>query len=201
MRFPTGERTGDTLRPGWPAGLVALALTAVTAVLVERWSVQAPWLALRGALGSVLLVTAGLAIGSSSLIGLASVPLLAAAAVGIDRPTGHAWGQALVLAVLWYLACEAAWASIEARSDTVRSPAIGRQRVREIAVVAVTSILVGVAGIALASMAPVRTATVRAVAVAIVLVGLAALGRHLTARSTPAERTSRRQPNPGGTDP
>lgn len=195
------DRVRELVRPGWAPALAALAVAAVTAVLVQRWAVQAPWLTIRGAVGGWLLVAAGLAVGSRSLVGMATVPVLAAATVGLDRPTGHAWGQALVLAVLWYVTCEVAWASIEARAGAERTPAIDRLRVREVAVVVVASVLVGVMGIALASMAPVRTATVRAAAIAIVLVTLAVLGRHLAAQATTPDRDGDQQPDPGGTRP
>lgn len=176
-----------SVRPGWSSALVALALAATTAVLIGHWADDASWLTVRGSLAGLLLLGTGLAVGSTGLVGAASLPILAAAVIGIDRPGGHAWGPALLLAVLWYVTTESAWLSIEARTETVRTAAIERQRAREVATVVVVSVSVGLGGMAFASLAPPRTAAVRAAAASVVLVGLAALARHLAGRNPPPD--------------
>lgn len=177
----------DTLRtvrpaPGWRNALLALALAALTAVLIANLSVTAGWLATRLAVGGVLILGFALLVGSTSFVGLATVPILAGATVGLDRPEGHAWGQTLVLGLLWYVATELAWGSIEQRDATVRSPAVDQLRIREVATVVAVTVVVGSAAAGLAALAPVRTVVVRILAIVAVLACVVAVGRVLADR-------------------
>ncbi len=172
---------------GWRAGrslaIAALLTGLVTALLTTQWSVTAGWLAARLAIAGAITLAVGLLAGSNGLIGLSTLPALAGPTIGLDRPEGHAWGQVLLIGVLWYLATELAWASIEARGDTRRSQAVTRLRIREVATVVAVAVAVGVAGTVLASAAPVRTAIVRAMAVAAILAGVVILGRYFRRRT------------------
>lgn len=173
------------LAPGWPQGLLALVLAALAAVLIANLSVTAGWLAIRLAVGGVIALTLGLAFGSTALVGLATVPVLAGATVGLDRPEGHAWGQTLVIGLLWYVTAELAWASIEERDATVRSSAVKQLRVREVATVVAVTVVVGSAAAGLATIAPIRTVLVRFLAVVAVLACVIAVGRVLASRARP----------------
>ncbi len=174
------------VRAGWPLSLAALAAAALTALLIGLWAVNIEWLAIRLGVAGAVVLAAGLLVGSSGLVGLATLPALAGAVIGLDRPEGHAWGRALLLAVLWYVAVELAWAAIERRDGTRRTPAVDRLRVQEVATVVTVVVVVGVAGSLLTTVAPVRTVPVRGLAVLAVLAGVVAIGRHLTGRSAPA---------------
>lgn len=183
-------------RAGWRPTLVALLAGATTAALVVRWAVSAEWLVVRGVAAGGFLLVIGLLVGSTGVVGLASLPLLSGVVLGFDHPAGHAWGQTLLVAILWYLTTEAAWASVEARGDTVRSPAVGRRRLEEVAAVVVVAVVVGLAGAGLAEVAPPRTAVVKVSAVAVALIGLTALARHLATQAAGPG-----QPPAGGTEP
>ncbi|MEM9565975.1 MAG: hypothetical protein AAGA93_25365 [Actinomycetota bacterium] len=181
--WAAGRRTEVGVREGWSLAAVALVTGLAATVLTTQWSVTAGWLATRLAIGGALALAFGLLAGSNGLIGLAALPALAGPTIGLDRPEGHAWGQVLLIGLLWYLATELAWASVDTRGDTRRSPAVNRLRIREVATVVAVAVAVGVAGTLLASAAPVRTAVVRALAVAAILAGVVALGRSLGRRT------------------
>lgn len=174
-----------TLAPGWRVGLVALGLAGVTAALTAGWAVTAGWLAARLAVGGVITLGLALSFGSTALVGLATVPILAGATIGLDRPEGHAWGQTLLIGLLWYVTAELAWASIEAREATIRSDEVNELRVREVATVVAVALVVGLAATGLATVAPTRTVVVRGLAVATVLACVVGLGRVLARRTTP----------------
>ncbi len=177
------------LVPGWQLGLLTLALAGLSAVATASLSVTAGWLAARLAVGAVIVLAVALTVGSTSLVGLAMAPALASATVGLDRPEGHAWGQTLLLGLVWYVTAELAWGSIEAREPTVRSMAVSRLRVREVAAVVAVTVAVGLAGTALASVAPTRTVLVRGLAVVAVLACIVGLGRALGRLAAPEPTT------------
>ena len=177
------DRPAVEARPGWALSLGALAVAALCTVLVVRWSVSIDWLAIRLAIGGLLTIGLAIGVGSPSLVGLAALPMLGGATIGLDRPVGHAWGQVLLIALLWYGASELAWTGIEARDGTRRSRDVDQLRIREVATVIAVAVGVGVAGSVLATAAPARTALLRAVAVAAVLLAVILLGRHLATRA------------------
>ena len=121
----------------------------------------------------------GVIVGSRTAVGLATPPALGAALVAMQQSTGHAWGRTLLVGLLWYLASEAAWASVSARDAVDRHPGVGRQRLGEVATVVAVSAGVAAVGASLAAVAPARTAVVKGLAVAAVLVALALAARHL----------------------
>ncbi len=171
--------------PGWRNGLLALVLGALTAALIANLSVTAGGFAPRLAVGGVIILAIALTLGSTAFVGLATAPILAGAAIGLDRPEGHAWGQTLVIGLLWYVAAELAWGSIEQRDPTTRSAAVDQLRIREVATVVAVTVVVGSAAAGLAALAPIRTVLVRILAVAAVLACVVAVGRVLAARSRP----------------
>lgn len=170
--------------PGWAIGLTALGLAGVTAALVASLSVTAGWLATRLAVGAVIVLVLGLTLGSSTLVGLATAPMLLGATVGLDRPEGHAWGQTLLIGLLWYVTAEVAWAAIEAREATVRSSAVNQLRVREVTTVVLVAALVGLGATAMAEFAPARTVLVRALTIAAVLGCVVGVGQALSRRTS-----------------
>lgn len=183
-----------TPAPGWRLAVVSLLLSIVAAGLISGAAVTAGWLATRLAFGGVVVLALGLAFGSTSLVGLATLPVLTGATIGLDRPEGHAWGQTLLIGLVWYVTAEVGWSSIEARDPTVRSPAVDQLRVREVSTVVVVAVLVGVGAAGLAAVAPTRTVLVRALTIAVVLACVVGLGRVLTRRIEP-------EPEPGGGQP
>jgi len=185
------------LAPGWPNGLLALVLAALTAALIAGLSVTAGWLAVRLAVGGVIILAMAILLGSTSLVGLATAPILAGATIGLDRPEGHAWGQTLVIGLLWYVTAELAWGSIEQRDATARSAAVVQLRIREIATVVAVTVVVGSAAAGLATLAPIRTVLVRILAVIAVLACVVAVGRVLAARGRPESDSD----SDGNTDP
>lgn len=184
------------LAPGWTIGLTALGLAATTAVLVASLSVTAGWLAARLAVGAVITLVLGLSVGSSALVGLATAPMLLGATIGLDRPEGHAWGQTLLIGLLWYLTAELAWAAIDAREATVRSSAVHQLRIREVSTVVLVAVLVGLGATALAEFAPARTVLVRGLAIAAVLACVVGVGHALSRRT----QTRTQNPNQAGSD-
>lgn len=192
VRQPLFDVAGtlDTIRtarlaPGWPNGLLALVLAVLTAALIANLAVTAGWLVARLAVGGVVILVIALTLGSTALVGLATAPILAAAAVGLDRPEGHAWGQTLVIGLLWYVTAELAWGSIDQRDATARSAAVDQLRIREVATVVAVTVVVGSAAAGLATLAPIRTVLVRILAVVAVLACVVAVGRVLASRARP----------------
>ncbi len=167
------------LRAGWSPAVAGGVSAVVGSTLIERWSVTAEWIAVRGAVGGLLILLTGLLVGSRSMIGIAPLPALAGAVIGFDRPVGHAWWQTLLVGLLWYLACELSWTSVESRNGTRRSPGVHRQRASEIAAVVALTVVVAGVGIVASTAAPVRTTVVKAIAVSVVLAALVVVGRRL----------------------
>lgn len=190
---PGGRPADDrplVLRQGWPAALAGTLLAAATAVMVIGTSTMLVWLIGRLAVVGVVVFLLGVGFGSERLTGLASLPMLIAAVVGIDPGQGLAWGRALAIGCLWYAALEAGWGSIEHRHGARAGAAIAKQRVREVATVVFTAVVVGIGGVALTAMAPTRTVAVRALMVTAVLVALTLALRHLQATAPDLDTTS-----------
>ncbi len=185
----TGPRLA--LRDGWRPAVAGLAMGGVTTAIVATSTTSALGsFVTRGAVAGLVILAVGLAIGSDRLVGSASLPVLGAALLGADQSGGLVLGRSIIIGCLWYVTLELCWASIELRSDTARTAALGLQRIREVATVVVGAVVVGLGGLAAASVAPTRTVLVRVVVVAAVLVATAAAVRQLAVTSWRTEPTS-----------
>jgi hypothetical protein len=185
-----------TVLPGWPLALAAMALALATVVGLAGAAEANTGMILRGSAVALVVLAVGLVVGAEIVVGLAALPLLAVATIGLDRPTGLAWGPTLLVALAWYATTELAWAAIEARDGTVRSPAVARLRFQDGATVVGVAAAVGAAGAIAATVAPDRTAVVRGGAIAAILVALVALANKLRA----TDPASTDEPT-GGTQP
>lgn len=146
--------------------LVGLAIVGV--ISASAWSESET--AGRMAIFGFMLFAIAIGIGSSRLVGVATLPIFAAAliaSVGADDP---AWVRSIVLGVLWYLAAELAWEGIERRDGAPRSSAINHRRVDEVMTVVILSLAVTTITFLASFLTPVRTV----MAVGLVVVGLGA---------------------------
>jgi hypothetical protein len=175
-----------TAAPGMATTAAALVMVSVTASTVALTADSMTWLAIRAAAIGLVLAAAGVMIGSSGLIGVATFPILSGALAGLDSGDGQGWGRSLIIGCLWYVSAELAWSAIERRAETEWAPAITWQRSREVATVVIIAVTVGLGAAGLASMAPSRTLFVRAVLAAAVLVSLAGALRQVVTTGTPS---------------
>ena len=148
------------------AASLVIALAIVGIVAVPSWTESQT--AGRMAIFGFGLFAFALAVGSARVVGIATLPIFAAALIasaGADEP---AWVRSIVLGVLWYLAAELAWDGIERRDGVRRSSAFNDRRIDEATTVLVLSLAVATVAFLTSFLAPVRTV----LAVGLVLVGL-----------------------------
>ena len=148
------------------AAALVVALAIVGVVAVPSWTESQT--AGRMAMFGFALFAVALAIGSARLVGIATLPILAAALVASAGADDPAWVRSIVLGVLWYLAAELAWEGIERRDGARRSSAFNDRRIDEATTVLVLSLAVTTAAFLSSFVTPVRTV----VAVGVVVVGL-----------------------------
>lgn len=165
------DRNG-MLRPGWPAAVAGALLATGAALWLTSTAETTLWFTYRATVAGLVLFGLGLVFGSERLVGLAAIPVLTAAVLSTPD-TDIDLGRALIIGCLWYISTELAWESIGWRSDTILTLAITTQRIREVATVVIIAIVIGLAGIGLATQAPSRTLLLRAFAVASVVIALA----------------------------
>lgn len=178
---PTG------LRRGWSTAIASFAVTVFTAWLVVDNGGTGQWLAVRGAGIGLVLIVLALLVGSTQLAGLAGLPMLGGAAIGMADGQTYDWASALIIGLAWYLATELAWGSIEARHvepgpvDMPGSRFEPRtlRRVGEVATVMAVTAVVGLIAVTVAEIAPARTLLVKSASVAVVVAGLVTIGRKL----------------------
>jgi len=109
-----------------------------------------------------------LAVGSARLVGVATLPIFAAALIASAGADDPVWVRSIVLGVLWYLAAELAWEGIERRDGATRSSAFNDRRIDEATTVLVLTLAVTTAAFLTSFLTPVRTV----LAVGLVIVGL-----------------------------
>ncbi len=164
---------------GWQAALVAAAAaigSAAMMVVVATDNRQVVWrLAAAAVIGLCFAVLAGI----ERLVAAAAAPALMAVVLGSWTVGSVAWGWSILIGCGWYVATEAALASIEHRDGSRRSPALLLRRRREIATIVAAATASGVGALALSEAAPDRTVFVRAVAIVGILIALFAAGRQL----------------------
>lgn len=181
------------LRPGWLPALSGLVLAAATGAAVTdaavgagpgTWRAVTPsgrpgWLVIAAVVAAVAVFSVGLMIGSERLVGFASIPMLVGALESVDVSAGTVSGRSLIVGCLWFVAVESAWSSIACRDDVIRPPAVDRQRLYDVSVVVIVTVIVGLAALLLLPLAPTRTLLVRGVILGLVLALMAEAVRRL----------------------
>ena len=150
------------------AAALVVALAIVGVVAVPTWTEsQTPG---RMAIFGFGLFALALSVGSARLVGVATLPIFAAALIASAGADDPAWVRSIVLGVLWYIAAELAWEGIERRDGARRSSAFNDRRIDEATTVLAVSLAVATAAFLTSFLAPVRTD----LAVGVVIVGLIA---------------------------
>lgn len=148
------------------AAALVVALAIVGVVAVPTWTEsQIPG---RMAIFGFGLFALALSVGSARLVGVATLPIFAAALIASAGADDPAWVRSIVLGVLWYIAAELAWEGIERRDGATRSSAFNDRRIDEATTVLAVSLAVTTAAFLTSFLAPVRTV----LAVGLVIVGL-----------------------------
>lgn len=148
------------------AAALVVALAIVGVIAVPSWTESQT--AGRMAIFGFGLFAFALAVGSARLVGVATLPIFAAALIvsaGADDPV---WVRSIVLGVLWYLAAELAWEGIERRDGATRSSAFNDRRIDEATTVLVLTLAITTAAFLTSFLTPVRTV----LAVGLIIVGL-----------------------------
>ena len=148
------------------AAALVVALAIVGVVAVPSWAESQT--AGRMAIFGFGLFAFALAVGSARLVGVATLPIFAAALIASAGADDPVWVRSIVLGVLWYLAAELAWEGIERRDGATRSSAFNDRRIDEATTVLVLTLAVTTAAFLTSFLTPVRTV----LAVGLVIVGL-----------------------------
>ena len=164
----------------WQAG-VALGVAGVVATVIAISSSSATEISSRLAILGVALFAVAVILGSARLVGIATLPVLAAALVGSVAAAEPAWVRSIVLGIAWYMAVELAWDAIERRDGVERSSAFNDRRIDEVTTVVILALVITTAGFLLSFLAPVRTALVAGLFVVCVVAGLRLATRRLQA--------------------
>lgn len=158
------------LRNGWPQAVGALLVVAANTGLTAASTWSESQTAGRVAIFGVVMFVIALGLGSGRLVTATSLPILGAGLVSLIGEVDPAWVRAMAVGVLWYVAAELAWESIERRDGAGRTRAHTARRIDEVTTVVMVALAVSSVAIALsATVAPVRTIVISA----FVLVGLA----------------------------
>lgn len=177
--------TEKRTRPGLSQGVMALAVVAtiVAIVVSSSWSRnQTPG---RLAIASILFFAIALMLGSRGMVGATTVPILASALFSTAGLDETAWIRAAAVGVLWFVAAELAWDSIERRDGLRRTRAYTSKRVDETTTVVLVSLGVSGAVFLLADRAPLRTVFVIGIALTAVAWAALAVAGHLRNREKP----------------
>lgn len=161
-----------TLRNGWRQGLAAILVASAIAAIVITASWGQSQTPGRLAIAGVVLFMVTLGLGSSRLVMVTSVPILGSAIATVVGDPDPAWVRGLVIGVLWYVAAELAWDSIERRDAVRRTGAVNDRRINEISTVVGLTLLLTVAAIVLSGRAPLRTIFVLGLAIVAVAMAL-----------------------------
>ncbi|MGI9614655.1 MAG: hypothetical protein ACR2QO_17215 [Acidimicrobiales bacterium] len=188
---PAAERTPPTGRfRSLALPVVSLGLAAAAAFLV--WQGASPaneldWLVGRLEAASVLVVAFGIGLRSERMVAFATAPALVGLVVGATGSIDIAWGRALIVGCLWYLAIEAALSSIEWSGGLQVSVSAIQRRMLDVATVVFIGASIGVLGVAVAGWAPDRTIVARAIVLVAVLAALVFGVRHLATVDRPSD--------------
>jgi len=161
---------------------VALGIAgAIATVIALSSSSETEIIAVRLALFGVALFTIGVVLGSARLVGIATLPMLAAALVVSVAAAEPAWVRSIVVGIVWYMAVEMAWDAIERRDGVERSSAFNDRRIDEVTTVVILALVITTAGFLLSFLAPVRTVLVAGLVISCLLAGLRLATRRLQA--------------------
>jgi hypothetical protein len=160
--------------------IISIAFAAAAASLVLRGATELGWLVSRLEVAAVVILVFGIGVRSERLAGFATAPALIGLVIGATGSAEIAWGRALIVGCLWYVATEAAVSSIEWSGGDVRVGAsVLQRRLLDVATVVLLGASVGLLGVAVAGWAPDRTILARVVVLIAVLGALVAGVRHL----------------------
>lgn len=173
----------------WSGILVigAVAVAGVAAAVVAHDPSSFAWGVVRLSWLAVLVLAGGAIIGSERLVASSAAPMLAGLLLANSEQGQVAWGESLVVGCAWFVAVEAALASIEGRGGLTPDSSVITRRVVEVATVIALAAAVGLVGLVAQSFAPERSLLVRAAVASGVLVVLFSVVRRLSednARST-----------------
>lgn len=187
------ERTSPTGRfQSLALPVVSLGLAAAAAFLVWQGastSNELDWLVGRLEVASVLAVAFGMGLRSERVVAFATAPALIGLVVGATGSTDIAWGRALIVGCLWYMAIEAALSSIEWSGGLQVSVSAIQRRLLDVATVVFIGASIGVLGVAVAGWAPDRTIVARVIVLVAVLGALVFGVRHLATVDRPTDST------------
>jgi len=162
----------------WQAA-VALGMAGAVATVIAYSSPSKTEIASRLAILGVALFAVAVTLGSARLVGVATLPVLAAALVSSVAAAEPAWVRSIVLGIAWYTAVELAWDAIERRDGVERSRAFNDRRIDEVTTVVILALVITTAGFLLSFLAPVRTVLVAGLVVICLLAGLRLATRRL----------------------
>jgi len=179
----TDPETSDRSR-GWPSHTmllpaISLCLAAGSGLLVWRAANDFGGLVARLEIASVVFLAFGLGFRSERIVAFATAPALIGLVVGATGSTQIAWGSALIVGCLWYLAVEVALSSIEWSGGLQVSATVLQRRLLDVASVLLFGVAAALVGVLLAGWAPERTIAARVVVLVVVLGALVAGVRHL----------------------
>ena len=174
------DRIFAPLRPGAAQAVAALVLATATATLIAVVSWSEVNGASRSALVGLLTFGVALVLGSGRVVGASSLPMLGGALLWVAASDQRVWVASMVVGLLWYVALELAWDSIERRRGGTRTSAMSDRRIQEVSTVVALSLVASIGAFTLSGAGPERSALVEATIVAGLLVVLAATSRHLT---------------------
>jgi hypothetical protein len=170
--------------------VVSLGFAAAAALLIWRGANEASelaWLVGRVEVASVLLVAFGMGVRSERVVAFATGPALIGLAIGTSGSSQIAWGRALIVGCLWYLATEAALTSIEWSGELQVSAGALQRRLADVSTVVLVGSSVAVLGVVAAGWAPDRSVTARVIVLAAVIGALVVGVRHLAATQPSAD--------------
>ena len=181
--------------------IASLCLGAIAALIAWRTASDLAWIAARLEVLAVVLLAIGIGLRSEQVIALATGPALVGLLVGTVGRAEIAWGQALIVGCLWYLATEAALSSAEWSGGLRVSAGVLQRRVLDVATVVLVGSSVVALGFVIAGWAPDRTITARVVVLVVVIAALGAGIRHLVTVDRAGDRLDGRHGEGSGASP
>lgn len=173
------RRFAVRLRQGAAQTVAAILLAAGFTVVVLESQAEQTLVGARVTVMGAAFFVAALLIGSTRLVGLATLPALGGAFLALAAGPEPAWVRSILLGCLWYAATETAWDAIERRDGATRLRAFSARRINEVATVVTVAVGFSAFAFALSALAPTRNLFTVGIAILVVLIGLAAATRLL----------------------
>ncbi|MDH3293666.1 MAG: hypothetical protein OER95_05025 [Acidimicrobiia bacterium] len=171
----------------------AVGLGLITTLSIVATTSRFPGPAAQLAWAGFVVLAASVALGWSAGVGLAGLPMLAAAVIEIATVSSQGWLRATAVGCLWFCTAELAWDSIERRDGQRRAARLNRRRVQEVATVVAATLAVTLTAVFLIGRAPDRTFWIQILTLGVAVAAMIASGRHLEATGVDGEtRSSRR---------